>query len=102
MLVVEFKHRLPAEDAKSRITALGDYLQNKYGIHASWQGDKLCIRGRYAVLSVEGTVTLLQGLVRMEGTDPGFLLRGKAKEYLHKKLSLYLDPNVALDNLPRR
>jgi hypothetical protein len=30
------------------------------------------------------------------------LWRGKAKEYLVRKLEKYLDPNVALGDLPRR
>jgi hypothetical protein len=43
-----------------------------------------------------------EGVARFSGKDPGFLWRGKAKDYLEHKLKTYLDPGKPLDQLPRR
>ena len=100
---IEYPHKLSDEDARARIKALGDYLTNKHGIGVTWQDDsKARVKGRYLVVSIEGSVTLSPGMVVFEGNDPGFLWRGKAKDYLQGKLRKYLDPSVALDTLPRR
>ena len=102
-LRIDYPHKLPDDDARARLKALGDYLQNRHGIGVTWQSDdKAVVKGRYMVVSIEGSVTLAPGLVVFEGKDPGFLWRGKAKDYLQGKLRKYLDPSVALDTLPRR
>jgi Putative polyhydroxyalkanoic acid system protein (PHA_gran_rgn) len=99
---IDFPHRLPHEEARTRLQALGDYLNNKHGIGVSWQGDQAHIKGRYMVVSIEGTVSVGPDRVVFEGKDPGMLWRGKAKDYLTHKLGKYLDPATAPDQLPRR
>jgi hypothetical protein len=102
-LRIEYPHKLADDDARARVKALGEYLQNKHGLGVSWSdGDHARITGRYMVVTIEGTVTVLPGMVIFEGKDPGFLWRGKAKEYLQAKLRKYLDPSVAVDSLPRK
>ena len=101
-LRIDHSHSLPAEDARERIRALGDYLKNKHGLSVSWDGeDRASIRGKYLVVSIEGTVVLEPGKVRFEGKDPGMLWRGKAKDYLSAKLQKYLNPSTPVADLPR-
>ncbi|MBI4511912.1 MAG: polyhydroxyalkanoic acid system family protein [Deltaproteobacteria bacterium] len=98
---IEYPHKLPEQEAKERIRALGEYLINRHGIGVTWNGDKATIRGKYMVVSIEGTVTFQPGVVLFEGKDPGFLWRGKAKDYLTAKLTKYMNPETELAQLPR-
>jgi hypothetical protein len=96
-------HDLDPPDARHRVRALGDYLSNKYGLSIVWTSeDEATVSGRYLVVSISGTIDLRPGAVRFTGKDPGMLWRGKAKEYLTRKLQRYLDRSTPLDELPRR
>jgi hypothetical protein len=96
-------HRLDISDARARLRALAEYLSNKYGLEIAWTGeDEAAISGSYLVVSISGTLRLTPTNVTFTGKDPGMLWRGKAKEYLLRKLGKYLDPNAALEDLPRR
>jgi len=101
-LKIEHRHELNDADARARIEALGDYLHNKYSLDVTWNGDVASIRGRFMVVTIDGTVKLEPGKVVFEGKDPGMLWRGKAKDYLGHKLAKYLDPQTAAETLPRR
>lgn len=101
-LKIDYPHNLPAEDARARIRALGEYLSNRHGIGVTWTNDREAqVRGKYMVVSIEGKVVLGEGVVHFEGKDPGFLWRAKAKDYLTGKLARYLDPKVPVEALPR-
>jgi hypothetical protein len=63
------------------------------------EADKARFTGKYLVVRIEGELTLGGGRARFRGEDPGFLWRGKAKEYI-RKLATYLDPKTAADQLP--
>jgi hypothetical protein len=93
---------LSKEDAKARLAALGDYLQNRHGINVTWHGESADVRGKYMVVSIEGSMSLSADKAVFEGKDPGFLWRGKAKEYLTGKLAKYLNPATRLEDLPRK
>jgi hypothetical protein len=96
-------HGLEISDARARLHALADYLSNKYGLTIKWTGeDEANISGSYLVVTISGSLRLTPSNVTFSGKDPGMLWRGKAKEYLGRKLQRYLDPNVALGDLPRR
>jgi Putative polyhydroxyalkanoic acid system protein (PHA_gran_rgn) len=100
---IDCPHTLPIEDVRARIHALGEYLSNKHGLHVTWDGDdRATIRGKYLVVSIEGSVELGDERVRFSGKDPGMLWRGKAKQYLNGKLEKYLDPARAVADLPTR
>jgi len=99
---LEHRFPMPKDDARARLQALGEYLHNKHGLSVSWSGDSASVSGRYLVVSIEGTMTVAEGIVRFSGKDPGFLFRSKAKEYLEHKLRTYLDPAKTLEQLPRR
>ncbi|MBI5489754.1 MAG: polyhydroxyalkanoic acid system family protein [Deltaproteobacteria bacterium] len=101
-LTIEHRFTMPKDDARARLQALGEYLQNKHGLSVSWSGDTANVSGRYLVVSIEGRLTVSEGAARFAGKDPGFLWRGKAKDYLEHKLRTYLDPGKTLNELPRR
>ena len=92
---------LSKEDAKARLSALGDYLAKKHGINVTWNGDAATVRGKYMVVSIEGSLAFQGDKAVFDGKDPGFLWRGKAKDYLVGKLSTYLDPKKKLEELSR-
>ncbi len=89
-------------DAKARLQALGDYLTAKHGITVTWDGERAVIKGKYLVVGIDGTFTFEGTNAIFDGKDPGFLWRGKAKEYINNKLKQYLDPNTKLEDLPRK
>lgn len=93
---------LSRDDAKARLEALGEYFQNKHGLAVTWQGDVASVRGKYMVVTIDGSMRFDGNKVVFEGQDPGMLWRGKAKEYLAGKLAKYLEPSRALADLPRR
>lgn len=101
-LRIDYKHDLPLDEARQRVRALGEYLSNKHGIGVRWvSDDRAEISGKYLVVSIEGSVKLDASNVLFEGKDPGMLWRGKAKDYLSKKLEKYLNPKTSLADLPR-
>lgn len=100
---LDHRHGLPAEEARERLRALGDYLSNKYGLSVSWPSDdEAKITGKYMVVTIDGTVRIDGDRVRFSGKDPGMLWRGKAKDYLGRKLAKYLDGSTPVADLPRR
>ncbi len=99
---IEHRFTVPREEARQRLEALGQYLGKKYGINFNWDGgDKASFKGKYTIVTIEGTLTLGDGKVIFDGKDPGFLWRNKAKDYIEAKLRTYLDPSRALESLPR-
>lgn len=100
-LRIEHRHALSAEETRTRMTALGEYLKNKYGLDVSWNGDSARVKGKYLVVEIDGSIILEPGLLRFEGKDPGMLWRSKAKQYLEKKVSTYMDPGTKVEDLRR-
>ncbi|MEZ4365652.1 MAG: polyhydroxyalkanoic acid system family protein [Kofleriaceae bacterium] len=99
---IDYKHGLPADDARARLEALADYLGNKWGIKIAWTApERATFSGRYMVVKIQGELTLREQVVQFRGEDPGFLWRKKASEYITYKLKTYLDPQVQLADLPR-
>ena len=96
-------HNLELSDARARLRALADYLSNKYGLTVAWTGeDEARVSGSYMVVTISGSLRLAPSSVTFSGKDPGMLWRGKAKEYLIRKLQKYLDPAISVGDLPRR
>ena len=98
---IDFPYELSDQDARSRLDILSQYLANKHGIQVTWADtSKARFSGKYLVVRIEGELTLGNGRARFRGEDPGFLWRGRAKEYIQSKLAKYLDPKNAIDQLP--
>jgi hypothetical protein len=98
---IDYKYELSDQDARSRLDILGKYLASKHGIKVTWSDpNKARFSGKYLVVKIEGELSLASGLAQFRGEDPGFLWRGKAKEYIREKLEKYLDPKTPADQLP--
>src|SRR3954466_11014894 len=98
---IDFPYDLSDQEARTRLDLLGKYLASKHGIAVTWAGtSKARFSGKYLVGRIEGELTLGRGHARFRGEDPGFLWRGRAKEYIQKKLATYLDPKNPVDQLP--
>jgi len=92
---------LSDDDARGRLDILGKYLSNKHGIKVTWlETQKARFSGKYLVVKIEGELTLGNGRAKFRGEDPGFLWRGKAKDYIQDKLAAYLNPKTPVDQLP--
>ncbi|HEY4239821.1 MAG TPA: polyhydroxyalkanoic acid system family protein [Kofleriaceae bacterium] len=99
---IDFPYALSDTDARSRLEILGQYLVNRHGIKVTWapDGGHANFNGKYLVVRIEGTLSLGGGHARFKGEDPGFLWRGRAKDYIQGKLAKYLDPKAAVSDLP--
>ena len=98
---IDYKYALSDTDARARLEILGQYLHNKHGIKVAWIEDqKAKFTGKYLVVKIDGELTIRNGLAQFRGEDPGFLWRGRAKEYIQSKLEKYLDPKVTSGDLP--
>ena len=97
---LDYPHSFSADEAKSRLEALGKYLQAKHGIAVNWDGSTGRFDGKYLVVSIQGEFTVEEAMVKLRGKDPGFMWRKKATEYMRHKLDQYLDPSKGLDSLP--
>lgn len=99
----EYPYEVPRDEARVRLEALGDYLHNRHGIKVSWPSeDQAKFSGRYLVVTIDGSLTVGDGVVNFEGKDPGMLWRKRAIKYLKDKLATYLDPNTPPESLPRK
>jgi hypothetical protein len=98
---IDFKYALSDGEARSRLEILGQYLQNRHGIKVAWVDDSRAkFQGKYLVVKIDGELTIRNGLAQFRGEDPGFLWRGRAKDYIESKLAKYLDPKVTEAELP--
>jgi len=98
---IDFPYELSDQDAKARLDILGKYLANKHGIALTWvDASKAKFAGKYLVVRIEGELTIGNGRAKFRGEDPGFLWRGRAKEYIQGKLAKYFDPKTPPDQLP--
>lgn len=95
-------HSFAPEEARARLRALGEYMQNRHGMQVTWTSDDaLHLKGKYTVVEIDAQVRLEPGRVHVQGKDPGMLMRATAKRYVAGKLEAYLNPAEALDALPR-
>jgi len=93
MLNIEVPHALDRASAKQRMEMLTQRWQRKYGVRSSWEGDVARLDGKVLGISLQAVLEVNDTSVRGEASDPGALLRHKARKYLEEKLALYLDPS---------
>jgi hypothetical protein len=98
---IEVPFSFPADEARARLAALGEYFANKHNIAVTWSGDRATVKGKYLVVTIDGSLSLEPGKAIFDGKDPGILWRGKAKDYIEKKVRTYLDPSTKVEALPR-
>ncbi|HEY6173925.1 MAG TPA: polyhydroxyalkanoic acid system family protein [Kofleriaceae bacterium] len=98
---IDFPYELSDQDARGRLDILAQYLANKHGIKVTWvEAARAKFSGKYLVVRIDGELTLGGGRAKFRGEDPGFLWRGRAKDYIQNKLATYLDPKAAPEQLP--
>ncbi|MGE5183827.1 MAG: polyhydroxyalkanoic acid system family protein [Acidobacteriota bacterium] len=98
---IDYPYTLSDDEARARLDLLSKYLSNRHGIHVTWlDQSRAKFNGRYLVVKIDGELTLGNGHARFKGEDPGFLWRGRAKDYISGKLAKYLDPKAAISELP--
>lgn len=95
----DIPHSLPKEEVKQRVEQLLQYWSTKYGVKANWRGDGAQIAGKVMGIQLDASFVITDNQVQGEGTDPGMLLRGKAKSYLQDKFASVLDPKKTLDQV---
>jgi hypothetical protein len=99
---IDFPYELSDQDARGRLDILSQYLANRHGIQVTWvEPAKAKFSGKYLVVRIDGELTFGGGRAKFRGEDPGFLWRGRAKDYIQGKLAKYLDPNNSPDQLPK-
>jgi len=96
---LDIPHTLSKDEAKQRVEKLLGYWSHKYGVSTRWAGDAAKLSGKVMGISLAADLTVREGKVDGEATDPGFLFREKAKKYLTEKFAHYLDPGTPLDKL---
>src|SRR5579862_455568 len=101
MLKFEVPHALPKDEARKRTDALLHYWSKKYGVKFSWSGDGVQLEGKVMGVTLKGNLAVAEGKVGGEATDPGFLFRDKARQYLTRKFTSYLDAQADLAVLER-
>ncbi len=92
MLKFEVGHSLDREEARQRVAQLLDYWSAKYGVKSTWSGDQAHVSGKAMGLSFHADLEVTATKVGGEATDPGFLLRERARKYLAEKFASYLGP----------
>ena len=98
---IDFQYVLSDQEARSRLELLGQYLVNKHGIKVTWQNENTArFSGKYLLVKIEGELSVGNSHAQFKGEDPGFLLRGRAKDYIKSKLATYLDPTIPIAELP--
>ncbi|MBI3184270.1 MAG: polyhydroxyalkanoic acid system family protein [Myxococcales bacterium] len=99
MLHFEVTHSLSREEAKKRVEALLSYWSRKYGMKAEWTGESAQLSGKAMGISINAHLTVQDGKVGGDASDPGILLRAQAQKYLTRKFGHYLDPSRSLEEL---
>ncbi len=94
MLRFEVGHSLEREEARKRVTRLLGYWSAKYGVKSTWSGDEAHVSGKAMGLSFHADLEVTATQVVGEATDPGFLLRERARRYLTEKFAAYLGPQA--------
>jgi len=98
---IDFEYALSDDEARARLELLGAYLSNRHGIKVTWlDAERAHFQGKYLVVRIDGQLTMKSGKGQFKGEDPGFLWRGRAKDYIEKKLTMYLDPTTNPAELP--
>ncbi len=101
MLKFEVPHGLAKDEALTRAKKLLEYWGEKYGIVSSWSGETATMNGKVMGITLDAVMTITEEKVSGEATDPGMLLRGKARKYLEDKFQWALDPGRKAEDLTR-
>ena len=88
-----------AYGARGRIEALTKYWENKYGVKATWSGNRAHAKGSVKGITFDATVDVAAGTLVCE-SELNFIMARIAGPYIEKKIDEYLDASKKLDALP--
>ncbi len=86
------RHTFSRDEARVRLQQLLDYWNQAYGVQRRWYGDSARVTGRIMGIYFDARVTVKDGAVEAVASDPGFLFRAAAADYINSKLRKYLHP----------
>lgn len=85
-------HGFTTAEARERIQLMFKYWSERFGVTSAWEGNRGNFSGRMFGLHFEGWMVVDGQRVSGMTSDPGFLLRGPARDYIDRKLKKYLHP----------
>lgn len=88
-------HHFSRSDAHVRVQQLLDYWDSRARLIQKWTGDRVAVSGTVIGVTFSAILDITDGVVRCESTDPGFVVRNTARDYVQKKLRKYLNPQYA-------
>lgn len=91
-LVIEQDHTFSRDQARERVQQLLDYWAQRFGVRRHWRGDVAYVQGHVMGVSIDARLVVGDHHVEARASDPGFLVRGAALDYVHRKLRKYLNP----------
>jgi hypothetical protein len=91
-MVFKVGHHFSVADARARTQMMLDYWKRAYGVKSSWQGDRVYISGRVLGVQIDAYIDVRTDSIGGEGSDPGPLMRGIARDYVQRKLQKYMHP----------
>ena len=91
-MTVELHHSFSRAEARVRIQQLLDYWKERWGVHRDWDGDTALVQGNVMGIPFNARLVVRDHEVFAIASDPGFLLRHMALDYVSRKLRKYLHP----------
>ena len=88
-------HHFSRSDARARVQQLLDYWETRASLTQIWKGDRVEVSGTVVGITFSASLYISEGAVRCESTDPGFVVRNTARDYVQTKLRKYLHPQYA-------
>jgi hypothetical protein len=92
-VTVELQHSFSRAEARVRIQQLLDYWNERWGVHRDWDGDTARVQGMVMGIPFNARLVVRDHEVLAIASDPGFLMRHMALDYVSRKLRKYLHPS---------
>ena len=97
-MLIAHPHGFSDDDARARVLALTDYWATRYAMKGAWRGDAYHIRGKTKGIRFDASFSLQPGSVQVKVEVP-FFARKIGRDYVGRKLAMYLDPARSLPSL---
>ena len=85
-------HHFTRTDAHARLKQLLDYWTTRFHLSQTWAGDRVYVAGTVMAVDFKACLEVTDTDVKCESSDPGFVMRNPAREYVRNKLRKYLHP----------
>ena len=97
-MLISHPHAFPPKEAKQRIEALTTYWSERYAMKGSWSARGYRIRGKSKGIRFDALFQLAERRVDVQVEVP-FFARPIGRDYVQRKLRMYLDPAASLAEL---